>query len=148
MVQHVVGKPSNDARINQALASRAQDHIRVGLACGQDGVFSFHEGAKDALQAAEINAFGEAFTEQGRGTLTAPGHTVYDGWRVGSFEELHAGRVALLERASGMGDHVVMVPTPIKSAINIGDNFSLSSLGRGGAVQVVQDLSLGCGLGR
>lgn len=47
-----------------------------------------------------------------------------------------------------MGNHVVMVPTPIESAINIGDNVSLSSLGRGGAVQVVQDLSLGYGLGR
>ena len=70
------------------------------------------------------------------------------GWGLFTGDELHAGRVALLERASGMGNHVVMVPTPIESAINIGDNVSLSSLGRGGAVQVVQDLSLGYGLGR
>jgi hypothetical protein len=140
---------TGDGRIDQALASRAQDHVRAGLGtCDQDGVFSFHDGAKDALQGAEINALRETLAEQGRGTLTAPGHTVYDGWRVGSFEELHAGRVALLERASGMGNHVVMVPTPIESAINIGDNVSLSSLGRGGAVQVVQDLSFGYGLGR
>ena len=140
---------TGDARIDQALASRAQDHARAGLgACDQDGVFSFHDGAKDALQRAEINALSDTLAEQGRGTLTAPGHTVYDGWQVGSFEELHAGCVALLERASGMGNHVVMVPTPIESAINIGDNVSLSSLGRGGAVQVVQDLSLGYGLGR
>ena len=30
-----------------------------------EGVFSFHEGAKDALQAAEINAFSEASTAPG-----------------------------------------------------------------------------------
>lgn len=32
-----------------------------------EGVFSFHEGAKDALQAAEINAFSEASTAPGHG---------------------------------------------------------------------------------
>jgi hypothetical protein len=55
------------ARLGKAIAG-----ARLG-ACDQDRVFSVHDGVKDALQGAEINALSGALAEQGRGTLTAPG---------------------------------------------------------------------------
>ncbi len=140
---------SGDARIDEALASRTQDHARAGLgAYDKNGVFTFHDGAKEALQKAEIENFSQTLAQQGRGTLTSPAHTVRDGWRVGSFEELHAGRIAVLERARGIGNDVVIIPTPLESAVSVGDNVSLSIMGRGGVVQMVQDLGVGYGLER
>ena len=100
-----------DTRIDEALATRAHDHARAGLgAYDKNGVFAFHDGAKAALQKAEIEIFKDTLAQQGRGTVTSPAHTVRDGWRVGSFEELHAGRVAVLERARGIGNDVVSSP--------------------------------------
>jgi Protein of unknown function (DUF3363) len=90
-------------RFDQALTSRADDHVRAGLgSCDEDGVFAFHDGAKAALQQAEISGFAQDLRDQGRGSVTAPEHTVRDGWQIGQFEELHSGRVAVLERARGL----------------------------------------------
>jgi hypothetical protein len=140
---------TGNRRIDQALASRADDHIRAGLgSCDENGVFAFHDGAKTALQQAEISGFAQDLRDQGRGSVTAPEHTVRDGWQIGQFEELHSGRVAVLERARGLAGQLVITPAPLESAIKIGDNVSLSSLGRGGAVKVVQEISLGYGLGQ
>jgi type IV secretory pathway VirD2 relaxase len=140
---------TGNKRIDQALASRADDHIRAGLgSCNEDGVFDFHDGAKAALQQAEISAFAQDLRDQGRGSVTAPEHTVRDGWQIGQFEELHSGRVAVLERARGLAGQLVIAPAPLESALQIGDAVSLGGVGRGGVVQMVQDLDFGLELGR
>jgi hypothetical protein len=140
---------TGNKRIDQALASRADDHIRAGLgSCNEDGVLAFHDGAKAALQQAEINGFAQDLREQGRGSVTAPEHTVRDGWQIGQFEELHSGRVAVLERARGLAGQLVIAPAPMESALQIGDAVSLGGVGRGGVVQMVQDLNFGLELGR
>jgi hypothetical protein len=140
---------TGNKRIDQALASRADDHIRAGLgSCNEDGVLAFHDGAKAALQQAEINGFAQDLREQGRGSVTAPEHTVRDGWQIGQFEELHSGRVAVLERARGLAGQLVIAPAPLESALQIGDTVSLSGVGRGGVVQMVKDLDFGLELGR
>jgi Protein of unknown function (DUF3363) len=140
---------TGNKRIDQALASRADDHIRAGLgSCDEDGVFAFHDGAKAALQKAEISGFAEDLRNQGRGSVTAPEHTVRDGWQIGQFEELHGGRVAVLERARGIAGSLVIAPAPLESALQIGDTVSLGGIGRGGVVQMVQDLDFGLDMGR
>ncbi len=140
---------TGNKRIDKALASRADDHIRAGLgSCDEDGVFAFHDGAKAALHQAEISAFAQDLREQGRGSVTAPEHTVRDGWQIGQFEELHSGRVAVLDRARGLAGQMVIAPAPLESALQIGDAVSLGGVGRGGAVQMVQELEFGLGLGR
>jgi hypothetical protein len=85
---------------------------------------------------------------QGRGSITAPEHTVQDGWQIGQFEELRSGRVAVLERARGLAEQLVIAPAPLESALQIGDTVSLGGVGRGGVVQMVQDLVFGLELGR
>jgi type IV secretory pathway VirD2 relaxase len=136
-------------RIDQALASRADDHIRAGLgSCDENGVFAFHDGAKAALQQAEISGFAQDLREQGRGSVTAPEHTVRDGWQIGQFKELHSGRVAVLERARGLAGQLVIAPAPLESALQIGDTVSLGGVGRGSVVQMVQDLDFGLEMGR
>jgi Protein of unknown function (DUF3363) len=136
-------------RIDQALVSRADDHVRAGLgSCDEDGVFAFHDGAKAALQQAEISSFAQDLRDHGRGSVTAPEHTVRDGWQIGQFEELHSGRVAVLERARGLAGQLVIAPAPLESALQIGDAVSLGGVGRGGVVQMVQDLDFGLELGR
>jgi hypothetical protein len=140
---------TGNKRIDQALASRANDHVRAGLgSVDEDGVFAFHDGAKAALQQAEISGFAQDLRDQGRGSATAPEHTVQDGWQIGQFEELHSGRVAVLERARGLAGSLVIVPAPLGSALQVGDAVSLGGVGRGGVVQMVQDLDFGLDLGR
>jgi hypothetical protein len=140
---------TGNKRIYQALASRADDHMRAGLgSCDEDGVFGFHDGAKAALQQAEISGFAKDLRDQGRGSVTAPEHTVRDGWQIGQFEELYSGRVAVLERARGLAGQLVIAPAPLESALQIGDAVSLGGVGRGGVVQMVQDLDFGLDLGR
>ena len=140
---------TGNKRIDQALASRAADHIRAGLgSCDEAGVFAFHDGAKAALQQAEISGFAKDLRDQGRGSVTAPEHTVRDGWQIGQFEELHSGRVAVLERARGLAEQLVIAPAPLESALQIGDAVSLGGVARGGVVQLVQDLDFGLELGR
>jgi hypothetical protein len=140
---------TGNKRIDRALASRADDHIRAGLGSSdKDGVFAFHDGAKAALQQAEISGFAQGLRGQGRGSVTAPEHTVRDGWQIGQFEELHSGRVAVLERARGLAGQLVIAPAPLESALQIGDTVSLGGVGRGGVVQMVQDLDFGLDLGR
>jgi type IV secretory pathway VirD2 relaxase len=140
---------TENKRIDQALASRADDHIRAGLgSCDEDGVFTFHDSAKAALQQAETSGFAQDLRDQGRGSVTAPEHTVRDGWQIGQFEELHSGRVAVLERARGVAGSLVIVPAPLGSALQVGDAVSLGGVGRGGVVQMVQDLDFGLDLGR
>jgi hypothetical protein len=140
---------TGNKRIDQALASRADDHIRAGLgSVDEDGVFAFHDGAKAALQKVEISGFSQHLRDQGRGSVTAPEHTVRDGWQIGQFEELHSGRVAVLERARGLAGQLVIAPAPLESALQIGDTVSLGGVGRGGVVQMVQDLDFGLDLGR
>ena len=140
---------TGDKRIDQALASRASDHVQAGLgSLGDDGVFAFHNGAKNALQQAEVSAFGQDMRDTGRGTVTSPEHNVRDGWRIGQFEELHSGRVAVLERARGPQGALTLAPAPLESALNVGDTVSLGGVGRGGVVQLVQDLDFGLDLGR
>ena len=140
---------TGDKRIDQALASRASDHVQAGLgSLDEDGVFAFHNGAKNALQQAEVSAFGQDMRDTGRGTVTSPEHTVRDGWRIGQFKELHAGRVAVLERARGLQGALTLAPAPLESALNVGDPVSLGGVGRGGVVQLVQDLDFGLELGR
>jgi type IV secretory pathway VirD2 relaxase len=140
---------TGNKRIDQALASRADDHIRAGLGlCDEDGVFTFHDGAKAALQQAEISGFAQDLREQGRGSVTAPEHTVRDGWQIGQFEELHSGRVAVLERARGLAGQLIIAPAPLESALQICDAVSLGGVGRSNVVQIVQDLDFGLGLGR
>jgi hypothetical protein len=111
-------------------------------------VFAFHDGAKAALQQAERSAFAQDLREQGRGSVTAPEHTVRDGWQIGQFEELHSGRVAVLERARGVAGQLVIAPAPLESALRIGDAVSLGGVGRSSVVQMVQDLDFGLELGR
>jgi hypothetical protein len=140
---------AGNKRIDQALASRADDHMRAGLgSCDEDGVFAFHDGAKAALQHAEISGFAQDLRDQGRGSVTAPDHTFRDGWQIGQFEELHSGPVAVLERARGLAGQLVIAPAPLESALQIGDTVSLGSVGRGGVVQMVQALDYGLDLGR
>jgi hypothetical protein len=140
---------TGNKRIDQALASRADDHIRAGLgSCDEDGVFAFHDGAKEALQQAEMSGFAQDLREQGRGSVTAPEHTVRDGWQIGQFEELHSGRVAVLERARGLQGQLVIALAPLESALQIGDTVSLGGVGRGSVVQMVQALDYGLDLGR
>jgi hypothetical protein len=140
---------TGNKRIDQSLASRADDHIRAGLgSVDEDGVFAFHDGAKAALQQAEISGFAQDLRDKGRGSVTAPEHTVRDGWQIGQFEELHSGRVAVLERARGLAGQLVIAPAPLESALQIGDPVSLGGVGRGGVVQIVQDLDFGLELGR
>jgi Protein of unknown function (DUF3363) len=140
---------TGNKRIDQALASRADDHIRAGLgSVGEDGVFAFHDGAKAALHQAEMSGFAQDLRDQRRGSVTAPEHTVRDGWQIGQFEELHSGRVAVLERARGLAGQLVIAPAPLESALQIGDAVSLGGVGRDGVVQMVQDLDLGLELGR
>jgi hypothetical protein len=77
-------------RIDQALANRADDHIRAGLGSSdKDGVFAFHDGAKAALQQGEFSAFAQDLRDHGRGSVTAPVRTVRDGWQIGQLV-LHA----------------------------------------------------------
>jgi type IV secretory pathway VirD2 relaxase len=136
-------------RIDQALASRADDHVRAGLgSVDDDGVFAFHDGAKAALQQAEISGFAPDLRDQGRGSVTVSEHTVRDGWQIGQFEELHSGRVAVLERARGLAGQLVIAPAPLESALQIGDTVSLGGVARGGVVQMAQDLDFGLDLGR
>jgi type IV secretory pathway VirD2 relaxase len=136
-------------RIDQALASRADDHIRAGLgSVDEDGVFTFHDGAKAALQQAEFSGFAQDLRDHGRGSVTAPETTVRDGWQIGQFEELHSGRVAVLERARGLAGQLVIAPAPLESALQIGDSVSLGGAERAGVVQMVQDLDFGLELGR
>jgi hypothetical protein len=136
-------------RIDQALVTRADDHIRAGLgSCDKDGVFTFHDGAKAALRQAEFSGFAQDLRDQGRGSVTAPEHTVRDGWQIGQFEELHSGRVAVLEPARGLAGQLVIAPAPLESALQIGNTVSLDGIGRGGVVQMVQDLDFGLDLGR
>jgi hypothetical protein len=140
---------TGNKRIDQALASRANDHVRAGLGtCDEDGVFTFHDGAKAALLQAEISGFAQDLRDQGRGSVTAPEHTVRDGWQIGQFEELHSGRVAVLERARGLAGQLVIAPAPLESALQIGDTVSLGGVARGGVVQMAQDLDFGLDLGR
>jgi hypothetical protein len=140
---------TGNKRIDQALASRADDHIRAGLgSCDEDGVFAFHDGAKAALQQVEISGFAHDLRDQGRGSVTAPEHTVRDGWQIRQFEELHSGRVAVLERARGLAGQLVIAPAPLESAFQIGNTVSLGGIGRGSVVQMVQDLDFGLDLGR
>jgi hypothetical protein len=140
---------TGNKRIDQSLASRADDHIRAGLgSVDEDGVFAFHDGAKAALQKAEISGFAQELRDQGRGSVTAAEHTVRDGWQIGQFEELHSGRVAVLERARGLAGQLVIAPAPLESALQIGDAVSLGGVGRGGIVQMVQNLDFGFELGR
>jgi hypothetical protein len=123
--------------------------IRAGLgSCDEDGVFAFHDGAKVALQQAEISGFAQDLRDQGRGNVTASEHTVRDGWQIGQFEELHSGRVAVLERARGLAGQLVIAPAPLESALQIGETVSLGGVGRSGVVQMVQDLDFGLDLGR
>jgi Protein of unknown function (DUF3363) len=140
---------TGNKRIDQALASRADDHMRAGLgSCDEDGVFVFHDGAKAALQQAEMSGFAQDLRDQGRGSVTAPEHTVRDGWQIGQFEELHSGRVAVLERARGLAGQLVIAPAPLESALQIGETVSFGGVGRGGLVQMVKDLDFGLDLGR
>ena len=140
---------TGNKRIDQALAARADDQIRAGLgSCDEDGVFAFHDGAKAALRQAEKSGFAQDLRDQGRGNVTAPEHTVRDGWQIGQFEELHSGRVAVLERARGLAGQLVVAPAPLESALQVGDTVSLGGVGRGGVVQMVQDLDFGLELGR
>jgi hypothetical protein len=140
---------TGNKRIDQALASRADDHIRAGLgSCDEDGIFAFHDGAKAALKQAEISGFPQDLRDHGRGSVTAPENTVRDGWQIGQFEELYSGRVAVLERARGLAGQLVIAPAPLESALQIGDAVSLGGVGRGGVVQMVQNLDFGLDLGR
>ncbi len=140
---------TGNKRIDQALARRADDHMRAGLgSVDEDGVFAFHDGAKAALRNAEFSAFAQDLRGQGRGSVTAPEHTVRDRWQIGQFEELHSGRVAVLERARGIAGSLVIAPAPLESALQLGDNVSLGGIGRGGVVQMVQALDYGLDIGR
>jgi hypothetical protein len=103
---------------------------------------------KAALQQSEISAVAQDLRDQGRGSVTALEHTVRHGWRIGQFDDLHNGRVAVLERAHGFSRQLVIAPAPLESALQIGDAVSLSGVGRGGLVQMVQDLDFGLELGR
>jgi hypothetical protein len=140
---------TGNKRIDKALTSRADDHVRAGLgSVDEEGVFAFHDGAKAALRHAEFSGFAHDLRDQGRGSVTAPEHTVRDGWQIGQFKELHSGRVAILERARGLAGQLVIAPAPLESALQIGDAVSLGSVGRGSVVQMVKDLDFGLELGR
>ena len=140
---------TGDKRIDRALASRASDHLQAGLgSLEKDGVFAFHDGAKGALQQAEVSAFAQDLRDHGRGSVTAPEQAVRDGWRIGQFEELHGGRAAVLERARGLQGSLTLAPAPLETALRIGDTVSLGGVGRNGVVQMVQDLDFGLDLGR
>lgn len=140
---------AGNKRIDQALVSRADDHIRAGLgSVDEDGVFAFHDSAKGALQQAEFSAFAQDLRDQGRGSVSAAENNVRDGWQIGQFDELHSGRVAVFERARGIVGSLVIAPAPLESALQIGDTVSLGGIGRGGVVQMVQALDYGLDLGR
>lgn len=59
------GDNSQYATIRQLEGNEVRCNALQTWAHELEGVFSFHEGAKDALQAAEINAFSEASTAPG-----------------------------------------------------------------------------------
>ncbi|MFZ4604057.1 MAG: DUF3363 domain-containing protein, partial [Caulobacterales bacterium] len=137
------------AAVRRALQERAAHLARSGLGTrNREGVFRYHDGAREQLAHNERAALGRDEASRSGRSFLDPSRAQDQSWKLEREVQLASGRVGVF----GRGGELTIAPIPHHHGLEIGDRVRLeltaTAMKGDYAIKAVKDLSKGLDLGR